>query len=95
MKNRYPDRESELLGNLQEECLEVAKIVSKIMRFTETGKPIPADKIEKLNAEIGDVIGCLELLSNEEDILVIDLIEKGMRQKVAKLSDPERFSHVK
>lgn len=93
MKNRYQSRESELLGNLQEECLEVAKVISKIMRFTQEGKPIPAEKLEKLNDEIGDVVGCLELLSKDGK-LDLERIEKGMLRKIAKLNDPERMSHV-
>jgi len=96
MKNRYQSRESELLGNLQEECLEVAKVISKIMRFSEEGQPISAQKLAKLNAEIGDVVGCLELLSKEDhSIINLTQIELGKDQKIKKLCDPERMSHLK
>lgn len=92
MKNRYPDRETELLGNLQEECSEVVKVVCKIQRFTEHGLPLPEDKVEMLHSEIGDVLGCLELLYRQ-GLLDLDKLERAKDKKIKKLSDPERFSH--
>lgn len=92
MKNRYPDRETELLGNLQEECAEIVQVICKIQRFTEIGLPIPEDKIEMLHAEIGDALGVLELLYRDGK-LDLDKLEKAKDRKIAKLSQPTHLYH--
>lgn len=93
MKNRYQDRETELLGNLQEESAEVIQVISKIKRFTEVGKPIPEEKLEILHNEIGDFIGVLELLY-KQGIIDLDRLEKAAARKVERLSSSERMSHL-
>lgn len=65
-------RQLELLGILQEECAEVIQIISKIRRFGMDSYN-PADPSvtnhDLLNLEVGDVLGLIEMLKTDPDIL--------------------------
>lgn len=93
MKTRYQDRETELLGNLQEESAEVIQVISKIKRFTEIGQPVPEEKLEMLHSEIGDFLGVLKLL-HDDGLIDMDRLEKAATRKIERLSSPERMSHL-
>src|SRR6185437_196592 len=90
LKNRFPDRETELLGNLSEEAAEVVQVVCKIQRFTEVGLPIPEEKVEMLHSEIGDFLGVLKLLY-DHGVIDMDKLEKAAERKIERLSSPERM----
>lgn len=91
--SRYRSRESELLGNLQEECSEVIKVVSKIMRFTSEGKKIPEEKLEMLHGEIGDVLGILELML-KDGIISKSALSLATKRKIKKLKDERHMAHL-
>lgn len=83
MKN-LTKREHELLNKLQEECAEVILAVAKIRTFGFQAKEY--DNFADLEQEVGDVLGVLSVLSEEEFFEPERLIEAGKR-KVAKLEE--------
>lgn len=85
----FKNRKAELLGNLQEECAEVIKAASKILRFGETDQ-----RRDDLNMEIGDVVAILELLEHEGLVNTAD-IQAGYERKLTKMQDEKHMEHLK
>lgn len=82
------NRKEELLLVLMEECAEIIQAVSKIRRFGEHAyNPLDKKKITNsvhLETEIGDFMGVLKLLVEENHINGENLIELA-EKKIKKL----------
>lgn len=72
-------RKQELIEILQEECAEVIQAVSKLKRFGEK-----ATNVADLNTEIGDVLGVLKALIEEDFISSVD-VQTAAEYKLVKL----------
>lgn len=77
------NKREHLLITLMEECAEVQKSCSKILRFGED-----EDKLMSLNEEVNDVMGVVELLQQEEILEMVDgdKVDKK-KEKVLKYLD--------
>lgn len=80
--------ELELLGILQEECAEVIQVISKIRRFGlndfHPEDPDQTSNQTKLTTEIGDMVGVIEMLREQNVFSVCD-IDTAAIQKVEKV----------
>ena len=66
-----------VLETCAEECNELAKVCLKLSRKLRNEQPTPKTKEEILNElteEIADVVACLEVLSDETNLIADDLI---------------------
>ena len=80
------DKEKELTYMLMEECAEVIQACSKLLRFGEDGCCPVKDltPIEQLNIELADLVGMMNLLS-ENNIIKIpsdELIDFAIKRKL-------------
>jgi NTP pyrophosphatase (non-canonical NTP hydrolase) len=66
----------ELLQCLTEECSEVIKAHSKILRFGET-----PNRVQELKEEIADVMGCISMLFEEWNL------SEQQQKEIYKLAD--------
>lgn len=67
-----------VLETCAEECNELAKVCLKLSRKLRNEQPTPKTKEEILNElteEIADVVACLEVLSDETNLIAVDLID--------------------
>ena len=82
------NKQEYLLVILSEECAEVIQEVSKVLRFGPNGshpKYIGTNK-ERLNNEIGDLIGIISMLRDE------GIVEENFEKKVlSKMSKVEKY----
>lgn len=81
------DRKSELLEILQEESAEVVQAISKISRFgadSDNKGKLPNTNQVQLELEIGDFLGVLKLLI-EENYVNGEKIQESANNKIIKL----------
>ena len=86
------NRQEHLLCILAEECNEVAQRVSKALRFglNEVQEGQNATNSQRLILELGDLLGTLELLSEEEVLCCTDVEENYIelrKEKIRKYLD--------
>lgn len=88
MRQDLTEYELELLGILQEECAEVIQIISKIRRFGlndwHPDDPEQVTNKTKLTNEIGDFVGIVEMLREQQlfDAGDIDVAAQNKMRKV-------------
>lgn len=79
----------EIILILSEECAEVAKEVSKIMRFgpdqIKPGKELT--NIQVLQEELGDLLAMIELLTDKNIGVTVEGLEKAKQAKFEKLKE--------
>lgn len=77
----------EIILILSEECAEVAKEVSKIMRFGPDQIKPGKDKtnIQVLEEELGDLLAMIELLTDKNIGVTIEGLELAKKAKFEKL----------
>lgn len=80
-KPRLTDPEIEMLIILIEECSELQKVVSKIIRFGRD-----SEKTEQLAEEIGDIQCMIDLL-HEFDLVSFNEIDERAQRKKEKLRE--------
>jgi len=84
-KPRLTDPEIEMLVILIEECSELQKVASKIIRFGRD-----ADKTDQLAEEIGDIQCMIDLL-HEFDLVSFNEIDERAHKKKEKL---KKYSNI-
>ena len=77
----------EIILILSEECAEVAKEVSKIMRFGPDQIKPGKDKtnIQVLEEELGDLLAMIELLTDKNIGVTVEGLESAKKAKFEKL----------
>jgi NTP pyrophosphatase (non-canonical NTP hydrolase) len=79
------DVKHEILQILQEECSEVIRAASKIIRFGESGvTPSGETNIAHLEEELGDLQAMIQLL-HEYDMVSYTNIDEYAQKKIEKL----------
>ena len=67
-----------------EECGELVQVCSKVLRKRATQGKVPAETLDKLEAEAADVMCMIELMK-ENKLIFEDGIEAGIERKRNKL----------
>lgn len=79
------DKKHEILQILQEECSEVVRAASKIIRFGENGiSPSGQTNKEHLEEELGDLEAMIQLL-HQFDMVSYTSIDEHAKRKMEKL----------
>jgi len=82
---KIKDPVDEILVILMEECAEVQKVASKMLRFGVTN-----EKLQELEAELGDLTQMIDLL-HKFDMVSYTNIEEHSQAKYQKL---KKFSNI-
>ncbi len=78
------DKITQLMVITMEECGELIQVCSKVLRKRATQGKVPAETLDKLEAETADVMCMIELMK-ENKLIFEDGIEAGIERKRNKL----------
>ena len=78
------DKITQLMVITMEECGELVQVCSKVLRKRATQGKVPAETLDKLEAETADVMCMIELMK-ENKLIFEDGIEAGIERKRNKL----------